>query len=65
MDMERAIELSGNLEDFIEVVERSNLQEVPLNGIVGDIYNARQLDANEMMQRMLAVAGQDLENLRC
>ena len=65
MDMERAIELSGNLAEFIEVVERSNLQEVPLNGIVGDIYNARHLDAAEMMQRMLAVAEQDLENLRC
>ena len=65
MDMERAIELSGNLAEFIEVVERSSLQEVPLNGIVGDIYNARHLDAAEMMQRMLTVAEQDLEDLRC
>jgi hypothetical protein len=65
MEMNRAIELSADLAKFIEVVEASSRQDVPLNGIVGDIYNARQLDAAEMMQRMLRVATQDLENLRC
>ena len=65
MEMNRAIELSGDLAEFIEVVEASSRQDVPLNGIVGDIYTARQLDAAEMMQRMLNGATQDLENLRC
>jgi creatinine amidohydrolase len=64
MEMNRAIELSADLAEFIEVVEASSRQDVPLNGIVGDIYNARQLDAADMMQRMLRVATQDLENLR-
>ena len=64
MEMDRAIELSGDLAEFIEVVEASSQQQFPLNGIVGDIENARQLDAAEMMQRMLRVASEDLESLK-
>ena len=64
MEMDRAIELSGDLAEFIDVVEASSQQQFPLNGIVGDIENARQLDAAEMMQRMLRVASEDLENLK-
>ena len=64
MEMNRAIELSGDLAEFIAVVEESQQRNVPLNGIVGDIYNARQLDASEMMQRILDVAQNDLQNLR-
>ena len=64
MEMNRAIELSGDLAEFIAVVEESQQLNVPLNGIVGDIYNARQLDASEMMQRILDVSQNDLQNLR-
>jgi creatinine amidohydrolase/Fe(II)-dependent formamide hydrolase-like protein len=64
MEMDRAIELSGDLAEFIEVVEASSQQQFPLNGIVGDIENARQLDAAEMMQRMLRVVSEDLESLK-
>jgi creatinine amidohydrolase/Fe(II)-dependent formamide hydrolase-like protein len=63
MDMQRAIDLSGNLADFIAAVEQSQSTPLPLNGIVGDIHNARQLDATAMMERMLAVAESDLDEL--
>lgn len=64
MGMQRAIELSDHLDLFFEVVRDSQSDAIPLNGIVGDIHNAKRLDAAEMMRRMLQVAESDLEALQ-
>jgi creatinine amidohydrolase len=58
MKMADAIQLSGNLSEFIRHVESDNL-----NGIVGDVRNAAHVDATEMMARMLAVAREDVKGL--
>lgn len=58
MDMDEAIRLSPDLGKFVERVESG-----PCNGIVGKIRNYHDLDASEMMGRMLAVAREDVEGL--
>ena len=58
MSMNEGIELSSNLPRFIERVETDNL-----NGIVGDIDNFFQVDADLMMSRMLEVAASDVRDL--
>ena len=58
MSLERAVELSPDLPQFIECVETDNL-----NGIVGHIKNYYDVDADEMMNRMLTVARQDVAAL--
>ncbi len=58
LTMDRAIELSADLTQFIKQAESDSL-----NGIVGDVHNYFDLDASEMMDRMLNVARQDVELL--
>ena len=58
MTMELAIELSSDLSKFIEQVENH-----PFNGIVGDVNNYFQVDAQLMMQRMLETARKDVQQL--
>lgn len=53
-----AIELSRDLRRFIARVESQ-----PLNGIVGEVRHAAHLDASELMNRMLAVAREDIARL--
>lgn len=59
MTVQRAVELSSDMPRYIGEVESRNL-----NGIVDDIRNYSELDAGELMKRMLTVAHEDLENLR-
>ena len=63
MDLATALELSGDVRDFIAHVERLESSEEACNGIVGVIENARQLDATDLLERMLTVARADLEGL--
>jgi creatinine amidohydrolase len=58
MTMAEAIELSTDLTRFIERVESRSL-----NGIVGDLRNAAQLNATEMFDRMVKVARDDVSRL--
>ncbi|MCH7725202.1 MAG: creatininase family protein [Planctomycetes bacterium] len=58
MSLEEAIELSPDLPRFIDVVQVRSL-----NGIVGDVQNFFQVDAQLMMNRMLNVAREDLHEL--
>jgi creatinine amidohydrolase len=58
MTMTDAIELSADLRRFIERVETTGL-----NGIVGRVRNAFELDASDLMNRMLAVARDDVRGL--
>jgi creatinine amidohydrolase/Fe(II)-dependent formamide hydrolase-like protein len=50
-----AVALSSDLPKFIQRVESQRL-----NGIVGDVHNASTLDPRELMERMLAVARNDV-----
>lgn len=59
MTLETAIELSGDLNVFIQTVET----ESRYNGIVGDVRNAFAVDSAEMMGRMLSVARSDVAKL--
>jgi creatinine amidohydrolase len=59
MTMAEAVELSGDLRRFIARVESGTL-----NGIVGKVRNAFDLEADELMNRMLVVARQDVRALR-
>ncbi|MDP6446658.1 MAG: creatininase family protein [Pirellulaceae bacterium] len=59
MNMAEAIELSTDLDQFVARVENGP----PLNGVVGVIENYGQVDGQEMMDRILAVARQDLSEL--
>ncbi len=59
MSLEEAIELSPDLPRFIDVVQVRSL-----NGIVGDVQNFFQVDAQLMMDRMLNVAREDLHELK-
>ncbi|MFT5027661.1 MAG: creatinine amidohydrolase [Candidatus Binatia bacterium] len=56
--MVSAIELSGDLSKFIDAVEKH-----PLNGIVGNIRNFFDLDAELLMNRMMDVAREDVTKL--
>ena len=56
--MVSAIELSRDLSKFIDAVENH-----PLNGIVGNIRNFFDLDAELLMNRMMDVAREDVAKL--
>lgn len=58
MKVSRAVELSANLFDFIDEVENH-----PLNGIVGEIRNAEQVSGEDLMNRMLETARRDIREL--
>jgi creatinine amidohydrolase/Fe(II)-dependent formamide hydrolase-like protein len=58
MTTQSAIELSNSLPRFIAEVESHTL-----NGIVGDVRNAASLNARELMNRMVAVATDDVNAL--
>lgn len=58
MTLRQAADLSSDLPHFIRHVESG-----PLNGIVGDVRNFYEIDAELMMQRMLAVARDDVARL--
>lgn len=58
MSFEKAVELTPHLKEFCEYVDRHQP-----NGVIGDIKNALQLDASDLMDRMLDVARQDIEQL--
>jgi creatinine amidohydrolase/Fe(II)-dependent formamide hydrolase-like protein len=58
MPTAEAIELSSDLPQFIERVESRQL-----NGIVGRVHNAINLDARELMNRMLNIARTDVASL--
>ncbi len=56
--MQSAVELAPQLDRFIAHVETGSL-----NGIVGDVRNFFDLDAELMFSRMLDVARRDVETL--
>ena len=58
MPLAEALELSSDLPRFIDRVQAGSW-----NGIVGDIRNFFQVDAQLMMQRMLETAKNDVEFL--
>ena len=58
MTLERAVELTANLDDFFRFAETGRP-----NGIVGKIRNYESLDADLMFERMLAVAREDVSRL--
>ncbi len=58
MSFDLAVELTPNLPRFIEQVETKSF-----NGIVGNIRNFFQVNANEMMERMLGMARKDVQQL--
>ena len=58
MSMDHAVELSSDLPRFIEQVEAQSL-----NGIVGDVRNYFDVEASQMMQRMMHVAREDVRAL--
>lgn len=58
MSFAEAVELTPDLPRFVEHVRKHSL-----NGIVGDIHNYRQLDAQLMFDRMLDIARQDVAQL--
>lgn len=63
MDLATALKLSGDVADFVAHVEEALDRGTPCNGIVGVVENADQLDADLLLQRMLAVASDDLRSL--
>jgi creatinine amidohydrolase/Fe(II)-dependent formamide hydrolase-like protein len=58
MDMEFAIEMTPHLSWFIKEVESNSY-----NGIVGDVQNYYNVDADLMFERMLAITRGDLAKL--
>lgn len=58
MTLERAVELTPNLQQFIAAVE-----ETGANGIIGKIRNYETLDAGAMFDQMMAVAHEDVRQL--
>jgi creatinine amidohydrolase/Fe(II)-dependent formamide hydrolase-like protein len=58
MSFERALELQGNLADFIAYAESH-----PWNGIVGRIRNYREVDGPLMLGRLFDIARQDVYEL--
>ncbi|MFP6671754.1 MAG: creatininase family protein [Pirellulaceae bacterium] len=63
MDLATALGLSDDVRDFVAHVEQAEDRGTPCNGIVGVVENADQLDAELLLQRMLAVASDDLQSL--
>jgi creatinine amidohydrolase len=58
MDLETAVELTPDLPRFIELAESQQL-----NGIVGDVHNYANVDADVMIQQMLDMTRADLKEL--
>ncbi len=58
MSFTQAVELTPTLDRFMEYVEATEC-----NGIVGRIENYQQVNAHEMMQRMMDVARADVQRL--
>ena len=58
MTMQSAVELSPHLDQFIARVETGSL-----NGIVGNVRNFFDVDADLMFGRMLDIARRDVEAL--
>lgn len=58
LDLEAAVEMTPHLDWFIKHVEAHSL-----NGIVGDVQNYYQVDAELMFERMLAITRADLAKL--
>ena len=58
MTAREAIELSLNLPEFVRQVENR-----PLNGIIGDVHNFFALDGAALLERMCATARADVEQL--
>ena len=58
MDLELAVEMTPDLDRFIKHAET-----YPLNGIVGDVQNYYNVDAELMFERMLAITRADLTTL--
>ncbi len=58
MSMSVAIDLSSDLSEFIQQVETESM-----NGIVGDVRNFYEVDADVMMNRMLGLAREDVGSL--
>ncbi len=58
MPLDLAVELSSDLPAFIKRVESGSF-----NGIVGKVRNYFELDAGQLMQRMLNVAREDVRQL--
>ncbi len=58
MSFAKAVELTPDLDAFVAYA-----RDHALNGIVGDISNFFAVDAEEMFQRMVAVARKDIETL--
>ena len=63
MDLATALGLSEDVRDFIAHVQQVETSGPACNGIVGVIENARQLDAAQLLARMLTVASDDLRLL--
>mgnify|MGYP000029424143 CR=1 FL=1 len=59
MTLEKAVELTGNLDDFFRFAESDSAP----NGIVGMIRNYETLDADLMFEQMMAVAREDVSRL--
>lgn len=58
MSFARAVELTSDLPAFTEHVRR-----YALNGIIGDIRNYHALDADQLFDRMMAIARRDVTDL--
>lgn len=62
MTLEKAVELTANLEEFFRFVEGNAGSTLP-NGIVGKIRNYETLDADLMFARMMDTARRDVSRL--
>lgn len=58
MSFSRAVELTNSLSAFSE-----HVRQYQHNGIVGDIYNYRMLNAEELFSQMMKVARSDMQQL--
>jgi creatinine amidohydrolase/Fe(II)-dependent formamide hydrolase-like protein len=58
MSFEQALQLQGNLADFI-----GHAESHPWNGIVGRIHNYREVDGPMMLERLIDVARMDVRAL--
>ncbi len=58
MSFQTAVELTSDLDAFVQYVKDHSL-----NGVVGDIWNYRAVDADEMFQRMMLLAREDVDQL--
>jgi creatinine amidohydrolase/Fe(II)-dependent formamide hydrolase-like protein len=63
MTLERAVELTGDLDEFFRFADSGQRGSGPPNGIVGKIRNYETLDADLMFDRMMSVAREDVSRL--